>query len=190
MMISRITEHLECIKAVYASAHESHASSMQEINNKLLQATKHILKVTKEENSQLKATMLFKDLAITALKEEVATIKGKYDTLASDHANVIRDYELRINQKDEELNNANAQITQFQVLFSTLTEEKDQLSMKLNDEYQCKECVVCQESRKEYAFLPCGHMCVCEGCAASIQERDRNCPLCRGVSMSIMKIFH
>ena len=128
--------------------------------------------------------------ADTALKEEVATIKGKYETLASDHANVKRDYESRINQKDEELNNSNAQITQFQAQLSTLTEEKDQLAMKLDDEYHCKECVVCQESRKECAFLPCRHLCVCRGCAESIQGRDRTCPLCRGVSTSIMKIFH
>jgi chromosome segregation ATPase len=115
-MISQITEHLKCIKAVYDSELESHVSLIQE-TNKLRQATEHFLKVTKEENSQLKATMLFKDLAITALKEEVATIKGKYDILASDHANVKRDYESRINQKDDELNNSNAQITQYQVLF-------------------------------------------------------------------------
>jgi hypothetical protein len=80
-------------------------------------------------------------------------------------------------------------ITQFKVQFSTLMEEKDQLAMTLDDEDQCK-CVVCKESRKEYAFLPCGHMCVCEGCAASIQGQDCTCPLCRGVSTSIMKIFH
>ena len=34
---------------------------------------------------QLKATLLYKDLAATALIEEVATVKGKYKTLASDH---------------------------------------------------------------------------------------------------------
>ena len=97
----------------------------------------------------------------------------------------------RLEGSVEELNDSIAQmITQFKVQFSTLTEEKDHLAMKLDDEDQCKECVVCNESRKEYAFLPCGHMCVCEGCAASIQGQDRKCPLCRGVSTSIMKIFH
>ena len=33
--------------------------------------------------------MLYKDLAATALIEEVATVKGKYETLASDHANFV-----------------------------------------------------------------------------------------------------
>ena len=205
-------------------------------------ATERVLeKVTKEENSQLKATMLqndheitalkeevatikakcktlasdrahgilvllrnheekisqLKDTMLTALKEEVATVKGKCETLASYHAYVKRDHEhdlailkSRINQKAEELNDLRAQISQFKVQVSALTEEKDHLAMRLDDEDQGKECVVCKESRKEYVFLPCGHMCVCEGCAASIQGQDRKCPLCRGVSTSIMKIFH
>ena len=38
---------------------------------------------------QLKATVLYKDLAATALIEEVASVKGKYETLASDHANFV-----------------------------------------------------------------------------------------------------
>ena len=120
-----------------------------------------------------------------------------FSYLASMYANAKRDYEhnlailnSRINQKDEELNDSIAQITQFKVQISALMEEKDQLAMKLDDEDQCKECVVCKESRKEYAFLPCRHMCVCEGCAASIQGKDRKCPLCRGVSTSTRKIFH
>jgi len=33
--------------------------------------------------------LLYKDLAATALIEEVATVKGKYETLASDHANFV-----------------------------------------------------------------------------------------------------
>jgi chromosome segregation ATPase len=145
----------------------------------------------------MRLLMLNKDHEATALKEEVATLKRKYETLASDHANVKREHEhdlailkSRINQKAEELNDSIAQITQFKVQFSKLTEEKDQLAMKLDDKDQCKECLVCKESRKEYTFLPCGHMCVCEGCAASIQGQDRKCPLCRGVSTSIMKIFY
>ena len=156
-----------------------------------------LLRNHEEEISQLKDTMLDKDHEATALKEEVATVKGKYETLASDHANVKREHEhdfailkSRINQKAEEWNHSILQITQFKVQFSKLTEEKDQLAMKLDDEDQCKECLVCKESRKEYTFLPCGHMCVCEGCAASIQGQDRKCPLCRGVSTSIMKIFY
>ena len=41
-------------------------------------------------------------------------------------------------------------------------------------------CVVCIESRADTVFL-CGHMCVCELCAAGLQA----CPICRRRSRPI-----
>ena len=64
------------------------------------------------------------------------------------------------------------------------------MTTKLDEENQGKECMVCKDSRKEYVFSPCMHMCVCGGCAASIQGQGSKCPLCRNVSTSIKKIFH
>ena len=64
-------------------------------NAVLLRNTKRNLEeVRKDKISQFNATMsLQKDHEATVLKVEVATIKEKYKTLASDHANVKRDYE-------------------------------------------------------------------------------------------------
>jgi hypothetical protein len=50
-----------------------------------------------------------------------------------------------------------------------------------------EECVICWSSKKTHAFIPCGHMCVCDGCVASIQ--DHRCPICRMASQQIVKIF-
>jgi chromosome segregation ATPase len=172
-----------------------------------LNNTKRILEEDhkdKSKISQLEATMLQKDHKATALKDEVATIEAKYETieakyktLASDHANLLANskdalatLESSMDQMAEELNDSNAQISHFKVQISTLTKERDQLTTKLDEENQGRECVVCKESRKEYAFSPCMHMCVCEGCAASIRGQDSKCPLCRNVSTSIKKIFH
>jgi hypothetical protein len=52
-----------------------------------------------------------------------------------------------------------------------------------------KECVVCWVSKKAYVFVPCGHMCVCQVCAASIQMINLKCPLCQSASERIMKVF-
>ena len=41
-------------------------------------------------------------------------------------------------------------------------------------------CVVCIETRADTVFL-CGHMCVCELCAAGLQA----CPICRRRSRPI-----
>ena len=37
------------------------------------------------------------------------------------------------------------------------------------------ECVLCMENDVEVAFVPCGHFCVCVGCAAGLAQ----CPICR-----------
>ncbi|EZA62430.1 hypothetical protein DMN91_003756 [Ooceraea biroi] len=37
-------------------------------------------------------------------------------------------------------------------------------------------CVVCKTNAREIILLPCGHVCICEDCSASI---NNNCPICR-----------
>ena len=40
------------------------------------------------------------------------------------------------------------------------------------------ECVICLDALKSHVLTPCGHVCVCEACAKSIQVGDP-CPVCR-----------
>jgi hypothetical protein len=41
-------------------------------------------------------------------------------------------------------------------------------------------CVVCFDAPKEYAIVPCGHMCVCEACAELMTKTiTPMCPVCR-----------
>jgi len=51
------------------------------------------------------------------------------------------------------------------------------------------ECVVCLEEDSSYAFIPCGHRCVCESCAKNLYETTKECPLCRSKIQQTMKIF-
>ncbi|NWR44257.1 LRSM1 ligase, partial [Regulus satrapa] len=48
------------------------------------------------------------------------------------------------------------------------------------------ECVVCMEQEPQMVFLPCGHVCCCQGCC----ERLRSCPLCRQDIAQRLRIFH
>lgn len=48
------------------------------------------------------------------------------------------------------------------------------------------ECVVCMDSRCEVVFVPCGHMCCCQPCAA--KELDC-CPMCRGAIERKIKVL-
>jgi hypothetical protein len=52
------------------------------------------------------------------------------------------------------------------------------------------QCVVCFDAPKEYAIVPCGHMCVCASCADQLTKtRTPMCPVCRGPIRETMKVF-
>ena len=52
------------------------------------------------------------------------------------------------------------------------------------------ECCVCLDEAKSHAFVPCGHLCVCAGCAESIMSSlKKECPSCRGPAAHVVKIF-
>ncbi|NXO22385.1 LRSM1 ligase, partial [Cisticola juncidis] len=48
------------------------------------------------------------------------------------------------------------------------------------------ECVVCMEQEPQMIFLPCGHVCCCQGCC----QRLPSCPLCRQDISQRIRIFH
>jgi hypothetical protein len=54
-----------------------------------------------------------------------------------------------------------------------------------NDTEESHECVVCMDRGKTTAFVPCGHLCVCETCA----EACDICPMCRTVPQTKMRIW-
>lgn len=47
------------------------------------------------------------------------------------------------------------------------------------------ECSVCMENPKSILFLPCRHVCVCDGCSKKIES----CPVCRVVALEKMRVF-
>lgn len=38
---------------------------------------------------------------------------------------------------------------------------------------------VCLEKNADTAMVPCGHLCVCQGCVRSVMAGERLCPVCR-----------
>ena len=46
-------------------------------------------------------------------------------------------------------------------------------------------CVVCLDNRKQYAIVPCGHLCVCYECS----EQLLFCPICRVRKEDALRIF-
>lgn len=48
-----------------------------------------------------------------------------------------------------------------------------------------KLCCICLDQPKSIVLLPCGHICVCEGCGKSVQQ----CPLCRENVQGRSKVY-
>jgi hypothetical protein len=62
---------------------------------------------------------------------------------------------------------------------------------------EAEQCVVCLTNQKTMAYVPCGHLCVCAGCArsaaavffGSAQLATARCPICRGHVEQAVRIF-
>ena len=50
-------------------------------------------------------------------------------------------------------------------------------------------CIICLQSQRDYAFVPCGHLCICKDCAISVANLDDRCPICRSNATHVMRIF-
>lgn len=69
---------------------------------------------------------------------------------------------------------------QREVVESTIREEVD----------PSKICRICLDSPKTHVFVPCGHYCVCDGCATEMKNgQSLQCPVCRKNSSMIMRIY-
>ena len=49
-------------------------------------------------------------------------------------------------------------------------------------------CVVCMSNERAVACVPCGHMCLCEGCGTTGGVGDK-CPMCRTAVSMFMRVF-
>jgi len=56
------------------------------------------------------------------------------------------------------------------------------------DGSQIGECIVCLQNPKTHAFVPCGHLCVCQGCVHPTMLK-RKCPICRQRATQAIKVF-
>ena len=48
-------------------------------------------------------------------------------------------------------------------------------------------CAVCMERTLSVAFVPCGHLCLCEECSARCQWK--RCPVCRHQDVTLVRIY-
>ncbi len=49
-------------------------------------------------------------------------------------------------------------------------------------------CTICLEAPSACAFLPCGHLCVCEGCV-HLAAAKKQCPVCRSKATGYTRVY-
>lgn len=66
-------------------------------------------------------------------------------------------------------------------------ENKDDENKDDENKDNDNKCIVCVENNKTMAFVPCGHLCICQDCAD--QNFNQKCPLCRVFYTHIIQIY-
>ena len=51
-----------------------------------------------------------------------------------------------------------------------------------------KTCVVCMDAKIDTVCVPCGHLCLCQGCAPLIDNQG-NCPYCRQIITKTIRTY-
>lgn len=72
-------------------------------------------------------------------------------------------------------------------MYALIVDLKEQLALIAKK--NTKWCVVCFSKENDYAFMPCRHKCVCQGCAKATYDRYRECPICRQPITSAKQIY-
>lgn len=144
-----------------------------------------------------------KNQKIVKLNKEIKDFEDTNNNLL----NLIQIKNSNINSFLDENNNLNKKVFQLQTLYShtdlklrdetTLVNKQElkikELELKLKLSYESviepeetinKKCIICFENDVSYAFVPCGHLCLCEKC-----NNLDTCPICRDISKT-MKIFY
>merc|ERR1711953_1591365 len=84
-------------------------------------------------------------------------------------------------------------VTETSVEITTSTFENDDtpppvLKDVLEDGKEEDRCIICMEVPRKFAFLPCGHLVACSGCAKLFKPGGQCC-MCRREIKDIIEIF-
>ena len=59
----------------------------------------------------------------------------------------------------------------------------------LNDKMQNLECSICLDNPVNTIVIPCGHLCMCWGCAETILSGSQQCPICRRHVRAVNRVY-
>jgi hypothetical protein len=73
---------------------------------------------------------------------------------------------------------------------AALARDNARLKRELTETQSESLCVICRDSKKSEAFVPCGHVCVCKPCYDRLAGRASViCPACRQEVRFTMRVY-
>mmetsp|Transcript_26542 Transcript_26542/g.61108 ORF Transcript_26542/g.61108 Transcript_26542/m.61108 type:complete len:109 (-) Transcript_26542:43-369(-) len=72
---------------------------------------------------------------------------------------------------------------------ASAAEDAEELNNSTTISHDISICCICFINKPVYAFIPCGHLALCETCKESSTNDFRKCPVCQLETTSLMKIF-
>jgi len=79
-------------------------------------------------------------------------------------------------------------------ILEQMVNEPERMLQLLQAQQERELCVICMDKPKTYLIAPCGHKCLCEDCAESLErqghgDRNKTCPICRVPMQRMFKVF-
>ena len=76
-------------------------------------------------------------------------------------------------------------VTNMKEMFAVATSFNQPLTLDTSRQL----CVVCYTNCVDTVMVPCGHACMCHGCAKRVKETSGKCPICRRLIENINTII-
>jgi hypothetical protein len=103
-----------------------------------------------------------------------------------------KQYEAELREKRVRLNDALAtaiiekeQYEQQKLKLARVLEREEARVKEVLAEKEDDCCVICMDSPRQVAIIPCGHLCLCEACSVA----EAPCPICRRERTGTLKTF-
>jgi hypothetical protein len=88
-------------------------------------------------------------------------------------------------QKEQEYIQARIEYEMQKKKVTEILKREESKAKQIKEVEEDDTCVICLENPKIVAIVPCGHICLCEGCYSGI----RTCPMCRQAKTGFLKTY-
>ena len=143
--------------------------------------------ITVMANEALQAAIVSQD--VDAIVATLAQHREDCDPKIVDEARMLRDHLKKVAKKAKRKQlqasaTENPDITRMPSGDAVAEPEPEVLVLEVNDD---TSCIICLEAERSQLLTPCGHMCLCKGCAEDM-ELPRRCPICRGTCDNVVDL--